>query len=78
LLYRFLQIQFQGNRSGDIVIDKCYFSQYYSGQTCGLMSAVDAGVIAGLADGGVMTFLQRITEGKPCCRAQFVFTEQNS
>ena len=35
------------------------------------MSAMDRGLLAGLAGGGELAFSQRITEGHPCCRARF-------
>ena len=35
------------------------------------MSAMDRGLLAGLAGGGDLIFSQRITEGYTCCRARF-------
>lgn len=68
-LYRLLDIEFQGDADGDVVIRRCYFSHFYSGQVCQVMSAADRGVLAGLSDGGQLVFSARLTEGQACCRA---------
>jgi len=72
ILYRALGIEFRGDADGRIVIRKCFFSRYYSRNVCEFMSALDRGILAGLSDGGELTFLERLTEGKDCCRAEFV------
>jgi len=69
LVYRMLGIDFRGEAGGDIVIRRCFFSDFYSEDACGLISALDEGLLVGLAGGGRLTFLQRITEGRPCCLA---------
>lgn len=69
VLYRLLDIDFQGDVEGDVVIRRCYFSRFYSGQVCQVMSAADRGVLAGLSDGGQLVFSARLTEGQACCRA---------
>jgi hypothetical protein len=71
LLYDILEIDFHGSDSGEITISRCYFSSYYSPEVCRVMSAMDRGLMAGLAGGGELMFSQRITEGHPCCRARF-------
>jgi hypothetical protein len=72
-LYDLLDIDFGGSvsGSGEITISRCYFSSYYSPEACQVMSAMDRGLLAGLAGGGELMFSQRITEGYPCCRARF-------
>jgi hypothetical protein len=70
-LYGILDIDFQGSGSGDIVIGRCYFSRFYSADVCRLMSGMDRGLLAGLAGTGELVFSERITEGRPCCRARF-------
>jgi hypothetical protein len=70
-LYGILDIDFEGNANGEIMIDRCYFSNCYSPEVCRLMSAMDRGLLAGLAGGGDLAFSQRITEGHACCRARF-------
>jgi hypothetical protein len=60
-----------GRGSGEITISRCYFSSFYSPEGCQLMSAMDRGLLAGLAGGGELVFMERITEGRPCCRARF-------
>jgi hypothetical protein len=71
LLYGILDIDFAGSANGEITICRCYFSSFYSPQACQVMSAMDRGLLAGLAGGGDLQFSQRITEGQPCCRARF-------
>jgi hypothetical protein len=75
LLYRGLGIDFRGTPEGDVTIPRCFFSDYYSSDVCRVISALDDGFMAGLADGGQLIFLQRITEGYGQCRACFVRTE---
>jgi len=70
-LYDILDINFEGSRGGEITIGRCYFSSYYSPEVCQVMSAMDRGLLAGLAGGGELVFTERITEGQPCCRARF-------
>lgn len=77
ILYKILKIQFHGDHWGEIVIQKCYFSEFYNEQTCEMISAIDTGVIAGLSGGGALTFTQRITEGEPCCRARLILKEES-
>jgi hypothetical protein len=48
-------------------ITECFFSNYYSPETCALISSLDEGLAAGLTGGGKLTFTQRITEGPDCC-----------
>jgi hypothetical protein len=69
-LYRTLDIDFQGDEKGEVLISHCSLSRYYSSYTCRVMSAMDRGLLAGLSAGGVLTFTARITEGQPCCRAR--------
>ncbi len=52
-----------------IGVTRCFFSNFYSPDTCRLMSAFDAGVVAGLFRGARLEFSERITEGAGCCRA---------
>ncbi|MDH4219590.1 MAG: hypothetical protein OEY18_16470 [Candidatus Aminicenantes bacterium] len=75
ILYQILGIEFKGTLSGDITIKKCFFSSYYSSQVCQVISSLDEGVAAGLSEGGKLSFYQRITEGKECCKAHFTVSE---
>ena len=74
-LYGVIDIDFDGSntadRAAEITIGRCYFSDFYSPEVCQVMSAMDRGLLAGLAGGGELTFSQRITEGQLCCRARF-------
>ena len=69
IIYRALRIEFQGEPDGTIVIKNCFFSDYYSGEVCRIISSLDEGLLAGLSAGGKVNFSQRITEKKECCRA---------
>lgn len=71
VLYRILDIEFEGDGRGDVLISRCYFSDFYSGPVCRVMSAMDWGLLAGLAGGGQLVFSSRITQEQPCCRAHF-------
>jgi hypothetical protein len=53
----------------DLHVTRCFFSDYYCEDTCRFISAMDAGVVAGLFDGASLEFSQRLTDGSPCCRA---------
>lgn len=78
LLYAMLEIDFASNPQGDVVIRRCYFSRFYSGPVCRVMSAMDRGLFAGLSQGGQLCFAARITEGSPCCVARFTLPERVS
>lgn len=71
ILYRALGIDFQGSPEGEIVIRRCAFAAVYSPRVCALVSALDRGLLAGLAGGGELRFTGRLTEGACCCRARF-------
>jgi hypothetical protein len=70
LIYKALKIDFRGDSNGQIRINRCYFSRYYSGEVCRVICSLDEGLAAGLSGGLKMEFTQRITEGNPCCLAQ--------
>jgi len=75
-LYRIIGIDFRGSRLGEVVISRCFFSQFYTSLVCGVISALDEGILAGLAGEGQLTFHRRITEGEDCCQATFVRRER--
>jgi len=75
VLYKILGISFEGRNDGVVIIHDCFFSRFYSGQVCRLISALDAGAAAGISGGGKLEFSQRITEGHDCCRARLVFED---
>jgi hypothetical protein len=68
-VYRAIGIDFEGDASGEITIRRCFFSNVYTPSSCRTMSALDAGLLAGLSGGRRLLFSQRITAGFPCCRA---------
>jgi hypothetical protein len=78
LLYGILDIEFYGSGSGEITISRCYFSSFYSPEVCQVMSAIDRGLLTGLAGEGDLVFIQRITEGQPCCRGHFTLAANPS
>jgi hypothetical protein len=71
VLYRGLGIDFRASADGEIVIRRCSFAGLYTPGVCALVSALDRGLLAGLAGGGELRFGQRLTEGACCCRAHF-------
>jgi predicted ArsR family transcriptional regulator len=70
VVYGLLQIDFHGTGHGEITIRRCPFSEVYSAEVCQLISALDAGLLAGLSGGDRLEFTQRITDGAPCCLAR--------
>lgn len=75
LLYRILGIDFRGASDGGIIIAKCGFARFYSPDICEFISALDEGMLAGLAGGGTLSFKGRITGDLPSCTAIFRFPE---
>ena len=69
-LYHALGIELYAADDKRISISRCYFSTFYSHETCRLISALDQGFLAGLTGGRLLEFRERITEGAPCCRAE--------
>jgi hypothetical protein len=78
ILYRILGIDFKGKACGDVTIKSCFFSNYYSPRICQLISSLDEGLAAGLSEGGSLSFSQKITEDKDCCKARFVIPEKET
>jgi hypothetical protein len=68
LLYRQIGIDFRP-RGGAVEIPRCAFGAVYTPAVCGLMSAVDRGLVAGLTSGWRLDFSERLTEGAPACLA---------
>lgn len=72
ILYQVLGIEFEIEESGDqiiMIVDKCSLSNYYTSETCKILSAADEGVVQGLNENIHMNFTLRITEGHPKCMA---------
>lgn len=70
-LYALIGIELQADPDGRIHVSRCCFSRFYSPTVCGVMSAMDEGVLAGLTGEGRLSFTQRITEGHPACTGRF-------
>ncbi len=70
IIYKILGINFKGDRAGNILIARCFFSHYYSREVCRVISSLDEGLLAGLSGGLQLNFSRRITEGSDCCQAR--------
>jgi hypothetical protein len=68
IIYKLIGIDFQYGQQGQIIVRRCFFSEYYSGGVCRLISSLDEGLAAGLSNGGRLCFKQMITEGSSCCK----------
>ncbi|HEX6581155.1 MAG TPA: hypothetical protein VF195_09830 [Actinomycetota bacterium] len=75
IAYRMIGIDLRADEHGDVTVDRCAFAAGYSPEVCRLMSALDAGLFAGLSDGGRLAFSERITEGRPRCLARISWQE---
>jgi hypothetical protein len=69
IAYRMLGIDLRATTGGGVVVERCAFADRYSPRVCRVMSSLDAGLIAGLTEGGRLRFSERITEGRPRCLA---------
>lgn len=72
LLYRLIGIEISAHFPGEVTVNRCMFSRYYTADVCRVISALDDGVAAGLCCGGRLVFERRITEGSPVCRAHLL------
>jgi len=68
-LYRGIGIAMDGELPGGITVSRCFFSDYYASRACAVMSRMDSGIVGGVMGGGRLVFTERITEGRPCCKA---------
>lgn len=81
ILYRAIGVEIRDdtrgntNTQGDVTVERCYFSQFYSSPVCDLISALDDGVFSGLSGGARLAFSQRLTEGRECCKAKLQLDE---
>lgn len=77
ILYKVLGIEFSvkeiNNTNNDtemlMIVNRCTLSEYYTSDTCMILSAADEGVVQGLNPHIKMNFTERITEGAQCCLA---------
>jgi hypothetical protein len=67
IAYRMIGIELRSDMSGAVSVDRCAFAARYSPQVCRVMSSFDDGLVAGLTQGGTLSFAERITEGRPRC-----------
>lgn len=71
-----IEVDREEGKDGTLVlrVDRCALAQVYDPTACLLMSAADEGLVRGLNPRVQMTFNERITEGRPQCRADLVMT----
>jgi hypothetical protein len=69
LIYHQIGIEVDGGPSGGLTVGRCFFADYYDGRVCTVVEALDQGLVAGLFGGASLAFFERLTEGRPCCRA---------
>ena len=69
LLYRQIGIEVEGDVRGEIRVTRCFFADHYTEGVCGLIAALDEGWASGLFGGATLEFSERLTGGRPCCRA---------
>ena len=74
ILYRVLGINFkvewQGQTSATLIVDRCALAKNYSELTCAVLSATDEGVVKGLNPNMNMKFENWITSGCSNCIAK--------
>lgn len=71
LIYQLIGIELQYKEQGEFIIERCYFSRYYSAEVCELISSMDEGLAAGLIRGR-LRFTRRITEGCSSCKGRII------
>jgi hypothetical protein len=76
ILYQAIGVEVQGDPQGNVTVNRCYFSQFYSAPVCDLISALDDGVFSGLSGGGRLEFSERLTDGRTCCKAKLRSREE--
>ena len=69
LLYGQVGIEMDGGSSGEVTVCQCFFADFYSDSVCRIVEALDQGLVAGLFDGASLDFSERLTQGRPQCRA---------
>jgi hypothetical protein len=70
LVYGCIGIDVRFHGPDTLRVHRCFFSDFYTPETCAVISALDDGVFAGLSGGGRLTFTGRITEGLKNCTAE--------
>jgi len=75
IAYRTIGIRMRTGEGSELIITRCFFSRFYDGPTCRLISALDEGIAAGISGGGALQFIERMTETGARCKADFHFAE---
>ena len=78
LLYHQIEIEVAGGPLGEVRVERCFFAGIYTEPVCGLIAALDHGVVSGLYGGASLRFSERLTGGAPCCRAVLELVETGS
>ena len=82
ILYRVLGIEFHiqwhGQSSATIIVDRCSLAEKYSELTCQVLSATDEGVVTGLQPKVTMKFKEYITSGCKNCFAEIGLSEKEA
>ena len=73
VVYRGIGIELSGSIPGRLTFGPCSFAQCYTPGCCWLMSSFDEGFMRGLSGraDARLEFSCRLTDGSPCCQAQF-------
>ena len=69
LIYRQLGIDVTAGPFDEITVARCFFADYYTEPVCQVVVALDQGLVTGLFNGASLEFSERLTGGRPCCRA---------
>jgi len=75
IIYRAIGMDFREESHENIVIRRCFFSDFYTSEICKIVSSLDQGLVAGFTDGGNLSFHERITDGSKYCRASLLKSE---
>ncbi len=77
ILYAAIAIDLKCLTDGQVVVSRCFFSEYYDSRTCEIVSTLDSGIVSGLTDGATLAFSRRITEGHEKCVACISYGSQS-
>ncbi len=78
LFYRQMGIEVSGGPLGEMRVERCFFSRYYTETACSLVSALDQGLVDGLFGGASLEFHERLTGSGRCCCATLALASPRS
>ncbi len=76
ILYAAIGIDLKCLTNGQVIVSRCFFSDFYDSPTCAVVSALDNGLVAGLTNGASLVFAKRITDGNKTCVASLSYGEK--